>query len=317
MIRATARTVSSGGFTAASAGRRGGFSLTELLIAIGVLGIGLGMIAALFVTGLAQVRMSLSDSEGGMVAANGIAVAKMFLKPGVDVDTGTASGGSANTLTTAKQWVANEFQDCHVKITGGAGIGQVRAIDSNTSTGTLTVSPAWITIPTGTSAYTIASGVPSDSLAVMADEAHKLDDNTGPISAAFQKYPYDDATTNKGFVILARRAGAGAYQVVSVAYAKSGAGTVTAQTVTGSTETTDGVTTLTVTAGGDNLKVGSTVIVAATGEYARVITPLSSNAVTLDHAVTMGSGAEAYVIVEAGAGSPATGVCITKTGLKP
>lgn len=325
IIHATAGTAGSGGFTAAPAGGRPGFSLTELLIAIGVLGIGLGMIAALFVTGLTQVRMSLGASEGGMVASNGIAVAKMFLKPGKVVDNGTASGGTVSTLTNStKLWVGDEFQDCHVEITGGAGNGQIRMITTNTNN-MLTVSPMWNIPPGASSVYVITSGVPSGSLAVMADES-----NTTVINADFQKYPYADATTNKGFVILARQAGAGAYQIVSVAYAKTAGGTVTAQTVT-TTAAYDNATEITFSAGDDaKLSVGSPVIVttsqedvlgpdtadAVAGDYAEIVS-LSGAVVTLDHGLTIGSGATAYVIVETGASSPATGVCITKTGLKP
>lgn len=315
MIHATARTVGPYGFRAAPAGGRPGFSLTELLIAIGVLGIGLGMIAALFVTGLAQVRLSLGDSEGGMVAANGLAVAKMFLRAGNDVSSGTATDvGTAITLTdTGKVWVVDGYQGYHVEIREGTGSGQVRVISTN-DTNVLTVSPPWNVgeEPDPTSQYAISTGVPSESLVVMADE-----NDTTVINADFQKYPYADATTKKGFVILARRAGgAGAYQLVSVAYTKSGTGAVSAQTVTGSTATTEGVTTLTVTAGGDNLKAGSPVIVAATGEYATIVS-VGTGTAELDHALTMDSGTKAYVIVEANAGSPATGVCITKTGLRP
>ena len=312
MIPATARTIRPDGFTAASAGRRSGFSLTELLIAIGVLGIGLGMVAALFVTGLTQVRISLGDSEGGMVAANGIAVARMFVRTGHDVASGTASSGGAYTLTDdMKSWVDGDLDGYHVCIINGTGAGQTRLINANTTI-MLTVTTEWGTPPDTDSEYVVTSGVPSDSLTVIADG-----NDTTVINAAFQKYPYNDATTNKGFVILARQTGAEACQVVSVAYAKTAGGAVTGETIIGSTVTANGVTTLTVTVGVSNLSVGSLVIVADTGEYATIVT-LSGSTATLDHELTMGSGATAYTIVEAGAGSPpSTGVCVTKTGLKP
>lgn len=220
--------------------RKAGFSLTELLIAIGVLGIGMGMVAALFVTGLAQVRMSLGTSEGGMVAANGIAVAKMFVTAGDVVDAG---------------------------------------------------------------------GDPATELVVIADG-----DNTTLITEAFQKSPYNDADTAKGFVILARECDGGAYQLVSVAYAKASGGTVTAQAVTSDADYNNvkQVAFNAVT----YLNVGSPVIVAATGQYA-TITNLSGTLATLDHNLTIGSGGTAWVIIESGGGCPATGVVVTKTGLKP
>jgi len=217
---------------APSADKRTGFSLTELLVAIGVLGIGMTMVAALFVTGLAQVRMSLGVSDSTVVAANGIAVAKMFLAAG---------------------------------------------------------------------------DVTSTTLTVIADGG-----KTTKISAAFQKSPYDDPDTNKGFVILARDCGNEAHQLVSVAYAKTGGGNVTAVTVTCSVSSAKQVTFTTNT----NLNVGSPVIVAASGEYARIVS-VSGNTVTLDHELSIGNGATAYVIVETGAGSPATGVHVARTALKP
>lgn len=231
MIRATAKL---GVFKAPPARGETGFSLTELLIAIGLLGVGMGMIAALFVTGLAQVRMSVGTLEGGMVAANGIVVARMLLTAG---------------------------------------------------------------------------DVTSNELTVIADANRRK-----KIPRAFQKSPYADADTNKGFVILARRAGGEAYQLVSVAYAKAGTGAVIAKKVTSSQAYTDAkVIRFTNSA---NLNVGSPVIVAANGQYARIVS-LSGPTATLDHALTIDSDAVAYVIVEGTGGSPVTAVHVTRTGLKP
>ena len=230
MTRETSRSLC---VTAApSADKRAGFSLTELLVAIGVLGIGMTMVAALFVTGLAQVRLSLGVSESSVVAANGIAVAKMFVTAG---------------------------------------------------------------------------DVPGTTLTVIADGSH-----TTKISADFQKSPYGDPDTNRGFVILARECGAEAYQLVSVAYARTGGGNVTAVAVTTSSTNANQITFTSST----NLNVGSPVIVAASGEYARIVS-LSGSTATLDHELAIGNGATAYVIVESTGGSPATGVRVSRTALKP
>lgn len=67
---------------------------------------------------------------------------------------GTATAGAATTLTDgAKTWTTNQWTNYQVRITGGTGIGQTRAIASNTGT-VLTVA-AWTTNPDATSTYVI------------------------------------------------------------------------------------------------------------------------------------------------------------------
>jgi hypothetical protein len=73
--------------------------------------------------------------------------------------TGTATagsaGGSGTTLTnTGKNWTANQWTNYQVRITAGAGIGQIRTIALNTAT-QLTVSSAWTTTTDATSVYAI------------------------------------------------------------------------------------------------------------------------------------------------------------------
>lgn len=61
--------------------------------------------------------------------------------------TGTATGGSINTLVQAAAgWSVNAYQNLAVVITAGSGVGQIRKILSNTSD-TLTVSPDWVSPP--------------------------------------------------------------------------------------------------------------------------------------------------------------------------
>ena len=62
-------------------GRRG-FTLAELLIAIGILGVGLTMSAALFPAGLAANKNSADDLLGTLICQNGLALAKMTLRSG-------------------------------------------------------------------------------------------------------------------------------------------------------------------------------------------------------------------------------------------
>jgi len=60
------------------------------------------------------------------------------------------------TKTGPKAWTANQWAGLVVRITAGTGAGQTRTVSSNT-TNTLTVSPAWITTPDGTSKYIITA----------------------------------------------------------------------------------------------------------------------------------------------------------------
>lgn len=59
---------------------RGGFTLAELLIAIGILGVGLTMAAALFPVGIEANRNSANDLMGTLVCENGLALAKATLR---------------------------------------------------------------------------------------------------------------------------------------------------------------------------------------------------------------------------------------------
>ena len=82
-------------------------------------------------------------------------------KAGTDVGTqqttGTATAGSSTTLTdSGSGWSTNAYAGMMVRITGGAGKGQVRMILSNTSE-VLTVSRAFSTTPTTTSTFEIVT----------------------------------------------------------------------------------------------------------------------------------------------------------------
>ncbi|MEU5259004.1 hypothetical protein [Amycolatopsis sp. NPDC021455] len=70
------------------------------------------------------------------------------------VVTSTATAATSTTLTdSTRNWSASQFVNSQVRITGGAGAGQVRTITANTATA-LTVA-AWTTTPDATSTYVI------------------------------------------------------------------------------------------------------------------------------------------------------------------
>ncbi|MBP9802470.1 hypothetical protein KBC40_02690 [Patescibacteria group bacterium] len=74
------------------------------------------------------------------------------------VEMGTATG-TQNTMqlvdnTKFNTWLINKWSYFALKITGGTGIGQIRMIDTNTSTA-LTLQYPWSTIPDETSTYCI------------------------------------------------------------------------------------------------------------------------------------------------------------------
>lgn len=69
---------------------------------------------------------------------------------------GTSTGSNTTTTlnNTGKAWGVNMWANYQVRITNGAGKGQIRVITSNTATA-LTVSAAWTVTPDATSVYSI------------------------------------------------------------------------------------------------------------------------------------------------------------------
>ncbi len=68
--------------------------------------------------------------------------------------TSTGSNTTTTLADTAKTWPVNGWTNAQVRITSGTGIGQIRAIASNTAT-VLTVGTAWTVTPDSTSQYRI------------------------------------------------------------------------------------------------------------------------------------------------------------------
>lgn len=87
-------------------------------------------------------------STGGLMSNNG----QGFV-------TGTATAGAASTITleASKTMLLNQWANYQIRITGGTGKGQIRAISSNTAgaSSVLTVASAWTVTPDATSTYVI------------------------------------------------------------------------------------------------------------------------------------------------------------------
>jgi hypothetical protein len=89
----------------------------------------------------------------GLFTANG-SVAVAYAK--AENNTGTATSATSTTLTkTGAGWTASAFIGQWIRITGGTGSGQARAITANTTT-QVTVSPAWTVTPDATSTFEIS-----------------------------------------------------------------------------------------------------------------------------------------------------------------
>lgn len=83
--------------------RSGGFTLMEVMFAIGIMGIGMIMIASLFPTAIKESNTSYNKTFGLLVAKNGLAVAKaVFTHPG-PADGVWADENTTGTLSAKSQ----------------------------------------------------------------------------------------------------------------------------------------------------------------------------------------------------------------------
>jgi len=79
----------------------------------------------------------------------------IYIRNENEEETGTATGGSSNTLVdTSKSWASDEWGGYYIMITGSTGAGQIREIQSNTSD-TITVASNWNINPASGSQYVI------------------------------------------------------------------------------------------------------------------------------------------------------------------
>lgn len=114
-----------------------------------------------------------------------------------DAISGTATGGTSNTLVTALTWTTNQYSGYLVEIYEGVGAGQTRAVISN-DTNTLTVSPTWSTTPDNTSKFAVRGYTYPWLKARVLEVSRSLRDDGGPIGYPESKLVFviDDAAYN-------------------------------------------------------------------------------------------------------------------------
>lgn len=109
-------------------------------------------------TGESQVSKIISNTANVLTIPSGATLdntSRYEIRAFAPFAIGVATAGGASTLTNSgKTWTVNQWANFQVRIVSGTGIGQVRAIASNTGT-TLTTSSAWTTNPDSTSVYEI------------------------------------------------------------------------------------------------------------------------------------------------------------------
>ena len=88
-------------------------------------------------------------TDGQLISTPGISS-----NNGAGFVTGNVTSATSTTLETGKAFVASQWVNAQVRITGGTGNGQIRTITANTVGGQLTVA-AWTVIPDATSTYVI------------------------------------------------------------------------------------------------------------------------------------------------------------------
>jgi hypothetical protein len=132
---------------------------------------------------------SKADVKAGLTSDLATQALLFYSMDGTDVNTGTASSGTASTLVdTGIGWTVNAYIDKVVKITAGTGVGQVKLILSNTAD-TLTIFGRWDTNPDGTSEYDIQSTVKSAIYSNGTDQPFKVVGTTATdLGATYPKF---------------------------------------------------------------------------------------------------------------------------------
>jgi hypothetical protein len=128
-----------------------------------------------------------STTIGRMLVTTG---AKSQLAINNVMETGQVDSATASTISDVKSWTLDQFKGNYVRISAGTGVGQVRKIAGNSSTGDITVEINFWIIPDGTSTYEVLQKF----------NVYEYDDQNNYIPVVLQNdiYLYDRATYPAG-----------------------------------------------------------------------------------------------------------------------
>jgi len=118
--------------------------------------LGGNQVATLNVSGLTPNFYAIKNAPGNFNPKRALVFHYALSAANPTNNTGTSTGtNTATTLNdTTRAWLTDEWKDRTVTLNGGAGVGQVQTIVSNTAT-RLVVTGPWAPIPNATSTYTI------------------------------------------------------------------------------------------------------------------------------------------------------------------
>lgn len=111
---------------------------------------------------IGKVRFRFNSTSASLVATDRILVAFAFIvSENLIFSSGVAQSGGSNSIQLASGAVGSngQFARTRVIIIGGTGAGQEAIVTSSVAlTDTLTITPAWLTVPDATTVYLVMSG---------------------------------------------------------------------------------------------------------------------------------------------------------------
>jgi prepilin-type N-terminal cleavage/methylation domain-containing protein len=327
-------------------GRGAGFTLMELMIAIGIMGVGLSMVMCLFPAALKEAGSSIQDTMGGMICKNAIAIAKAKLLHSSlsTIGTNLTDRTCGGTATPHGYINGQSSYPIEIGYANGSGSTFTAFSDSSTKNNKVWIKDQWkdwyVAIRDTTA--TGQGKIPANQIAkITSNDAVGNLTMDKTISGMAAGTPFEIVGT-RGFLLLARQvvAGNNDYQLMAIAYQKESpanevilyqlgthVGTWVQDTPTAGTLRYNYPS-------GDNdyVTVGSPVIDPATGNYATIVSKdVGHSTFTLDREISLASTTvtSPFVVVEmdthgtaqtnddtpVGVRSPAISVLVTRTSL--